>query len=64
MDYEVEIVETLSKTIRIKANSESDAYKKIKDEYMQSKIILDSNDYVGTEFIARPIIANVEDNVS
>ena len=47
--YKVEISETLSRIIEIKAESEKDALNKIKDLYNHEKIILDSNDYTDTK---------------
>lgn len=64
MDYEVEIVETLSRTIQVDANSEHDVYLKIWNKYRHCDIVLDSEDYVDTEFIVRPVIANEENRDS
>ena len=47
--YQVEIDETLSRIIEVEAENENDAVSKIKDLYRQEKIVLDSNDYLGTK---------------
>lgn len=64
MNFEVEIEETLSKIIRIEAISERAAYEKIKNDYRQCNIVLDSNDYVSTKFIVKPINANESESAS
>lgn len=48
--YTIEITETLQKQIVIKAHSKEEAIKKIKEHYYNSDIILDSNDYIDTQF--------------
>lgn len=48
--YIVSIIETLEKQITVIADSDSDAIKKIRKEYIDGKIVLDSDDYVDTEY--------------
>jgi len=49
--FKIEIIETLSKIIEIKSNSEDDAFEKVKEMYHDEEIILDNSDYVDTDFI-------------
>lgn len=51
-EYKVEIIETLKRTITIKAYSGEDALLKVKEQYDNEEIILGSEDYDGTEFEA------------
>lgn len=48
--YSVEIVETLSKIISVKANSWEEAYSIIRKKYYDEEIILESDSYMDTEF--------------
>lgn len=48
--YTIEITETLQKQIKIEANTLDDAYIIVKDKYRNGEIVLDSNDYIDTEF--------------
>ena len=50
MKYKIEIKETLSRIIDIEADNEEGAIKKVKEQYSSEKIILDSNDYIDTDF--------------
>lgn len=50
--YSVEITETLRRTIIIEAQSDEEALLKVKEQYDDEEIVLDSSDYVGTEFVA------------
>ncbi len=49
MKYTYEIVEILSKVIAIDAQTESEAYKKVKEMYRNSEVVLDADDYISTE---------------
>ncbi len=49
-EYNVEIKETLSKVIKVKAASEKEALKKAEEEYYQADIVLTPDDYVDTGF--------------
>lgn len=46
--YTIEITETLQKQVKIKANSQEEAEKKVKEQYQNNEIVLDSNDYIYT----------------
>lgn len=46
--YTIEITETLQKQVKIKANSQEEAEKKVREQYQNNKIVLDSNDYIDT----------------
>lgn len=48
--YKVEITETLQRTIRIKANSEDEAYHKVKQMHRDELIILNDDDFIEVEF--------------
>lgn len=48
--YNIEITETLQKTISILADSKEEAYKKAKILYDNASIILCVDDYIDTEF--------------
>ena len=50
--FKVEITETLRRTIIIEAQSDEEALLKVKEQYDEEEIVLDSSDYVGTEFVA------------
>ena len=49
-NYTIEITETLQKQVTVKANSREEAIQKVRKEYFDCDIILDSNDYIDTEF--------------
>jgi len=49
--YEIEIKETLSRVIEVQANSEDEAFAQVKQMYNNEEIVLDSSDYVDTEYI-------------
>ena len=49
--FEIEIKETLSRIIEVKANTEDEAFKIIRQQYNDEEIVLDSSDYVDTEYI-------------
>ena len=48
--YKFEITETLQKQVEIEADSFDEAYRKLKKSYRNEEIVLDSNDYIDTEF--------------
>lgn len=48
--YLVEITETSQKQITVSANSREEAEQKIRERYRNEEIILNENDYVGTDF--------------
>ena len=49
--FEFEIKELLSKIIEVEAESEGDAYIKIKQMYHDEQIVLTADDYVDTEIL-------------
>ena len=46
--YTIEITETLQKQVKIKANSQEEAERKVREQYQNNEIVLDSNDYIDT----------------
>lgn len=48
--FNIEITETLQRQIEIEAEDYDEAMKIIKDKYHNSEIVLDSNDYIDTDF--------------
>lgn len=56
--FEIEIIETLSKTVKIKAQSVEDAILKAEKLYKDAEIVLTDNDYIDTT------IELLEDNVA
>ena len=48
--FTVEITETLQRQIEVEAKSESDAISKVKEMYSNEEVVLDSGDYIDTEF--------------
>jgi hypothetical protein len=49
MLYNVEITETLQRTLSINAESEDEAYDIAKKMYRECEVVLDSFDYIDTE---------------
>ena len=49
--YDVEITETLQITISVEANSREEALTKVKEKMRNEEVVLDSNDYIDTEYI-------------
>jgi len=47
--FEFEIKELLARTVEIEAETEDEAFRKIKEMYQKEEIVLDSSDYVDTE---------------
>lgn len=50
MKYQVEITETLQKTVEVEAESERDAISKVEDQYYNNEIELDTSDFIDTIF--------------
>ena len=48
-EYQVEVTETISRVITIKAISQDEAWQKVSDMYKNGKIVLDYNDYIDTQ---------------
>ena len=53
MEYNVEIVETLSRTIAVNADNAADAESKAREKYRNSEIVLSGDDHVNTDFIVK-----------
>lgn len=49
--FKIEVKETLSRIIEIEANSDDEAFSKIKELYKKEEIVLDAEDYINTEFL-------------
>lgn len=49
-EFKIEITETLQRTITIIAKDENAAINEARDLYFDEEVILDSNDYVDTDF--------------
>ena len=54
----IEIIETLLKTVIIEANDAEQALSKVQEMYKNEQVILDSDNYLDTEFL----IKNAKDN--
>ena len=50
--FDVEIVETLARTITVEAKDEIDARLLVEEMYRGEEIVLDSGDFVEVEFIS------------
>lgn len=48
--YQIEIVETIAKTVEIKAKSESDAILLVKERYQNEDIVLGASNHAQTTF--------------
>lgn len=51
--FDVIITEELTRTISVEAQNIEEAEKKIRDKYAAGEIVLDSSDYIDTEFYVR-----------
>ena len=49
-EFEVEITETLQRTITVIAKNENEAISEAKNRYYEEEIVLSSEDYVSTDF--------------
>lgn len=50
MKYQIEITETLQKTINVESENFESALEKIKQLYQRSEIVLDSKDFIDADF--------------
>ena len=48
--FKIEIKETLSRVVEVKASSLDEAFNKVQSKYHDESIILDSNDFTDVEF--------------
>ena len=62
-EYSVEIIETLSRTVSIKAKDELGALTKAKHLYANEAIVLNSQNYVITEFKLAESIGNKPNSI-
>ena len=51
-EFEVEITETLQKTVTVEADSKDEALQMVEDMWKDSDIILDADNFVGVEYTA------------
>lgn len=49
--YKVKVVETLARTVTVKAESEDDAHEKVERMYYDEKVVLDYSDHINTDFV-------------
>ncbi len=47
--FEIEITETLQRVVKVKANSENEAYSIVKQQYINEEIVLDDSDLLNNE---------------
>ena len=48
--FTVEITETLQRQIEVEAEDENEAISKVEDMYRNEEVVLDSGDYIDTDF--------------
>lgn len=48
--FKIEVKEILSRIIEVKAENEEEALNHIQEQYQEEEIVLDSNDFIDTEF--------------
>lgn len=53
--YEVEITETLKKTLVVKANSKEEALEKVKARYNDASIVLYPDDFIDVNFTSKQV---------
>ena len=53
-EYDVKITETLEKTVTVQAESHDAAEEQVRAAYYNSEYILDSENFTGVAFSARP----------
>ena len=49
-EFQIEISETLSRIVSVDANDIDEAIQKVREQYYQSDIVLDSEDFVSVDF--------------
>lgn len=49
-EFQIEITETLSRIVSVKANDINEAIQKVREQYRQSEIVLDSEDFITVDF--------------
>lgn len=53
--FNVEVIETLIRTVLVEAEDRSEAEEKVSDAYNKEKIVLDCRDFDGAHFFAEKI---------
>jgi len=53
-EFEVRIMEILTTTVDVNAEDEDEAFWKVRDDWREEKIVLDSEDFYDVEFEVRP----------
>ena len=48
--FRIEITETLQRVVEVNASSEKEAINKVMDMYKNEEVVLDSNDFIETDF--------------
>ena len=48
--YKIKIIETLSRVVEVKAESETDAFRKVEEMYKKEEEVLDYSDFEEVEF--------------
>lgn len=49
-EFKILVEETLTRVVTVTANSEEEAYDKVKTDYHNEKVVLDYDDFSGVEF--------------
>ena len=49
-EFQIEISETLSRIVSVDANDIDEAIQKVREQYYQSDIVLDSEDFISVDF--------------
>lgn len=49
-EYKIEVTETLSRIVKIKASSRQEAIEKVREMHQQEKIVLGADDFVAADF--------------
>ncbi|MDY0315529.1 MAG: DpnD/PcfM family protein [Bacteroidales bacterium] len=47
--FEIEVLETLSRIVSVKAENQNNAILKVKEMYRNEEIVLDADDYIDTK---------------
>ena len=49
-EFQIEISETLSRIVSVEAKDTDEAIQKVREQYRQSDIVLDSEDFISVDF--------------
>lgn len=49
-EFQIEISETLSRIVSVKANDINEAIQKVREQYRQNDIVLNSEDFISVDF--------------